>query len=357
MINQPEPRLSLTGAEISGPGVEGRRARCYARKQSVGDSGRTTIDTCPAPTRQERNSLILEYLPQVQRTARRIRGRLPANVSMEDLLSSGILGLIAAIDDFDSSLNVKLKTFAEFRIRGAMLDMLRQLDWAPRRLRKMGRETQLAIATLEQRLRRNPAEDEVAAELSISLTEYQRRVLSIERLQVTSLEAASESSEPRFRLSRSVVSPESDSPERKFERSERARSVEAAIKRIPARERKVLILFYKENFELGEIAAVFGLHVSRISQLKNQAIQRLRSTLMPKAFPTGQRQTALEAGTQDFQHGSELERRTGASHARETLTKEATVIGRRSVSGRSGTETQAYAASSGELMAADLLCE
>src|SRR5690348_4301082 len=119
-------------------------------------------------TEGERERLILEHLPQVRLIARRIQERLPENISLEDLISTGVVGLISAIDNFDPSHNVKLKTYAEYKIRGAILDSLRGLDWAPRQRRRRAKQIDAAYAQAEQRLQRLPAEDEIAAELRIS---------------------------------------------------------------------------------------------------------------------------------------------------------------------------------------------
>ncbi|MGH9559130.1 MAG: sigma-70 family RNA polymerase sigma factor, partial [Bryobacteraceae bacterium] len=121
---------------------------------------------------EEREQLILEHLPQVRLIARRIHDRLPETVAMDDLVSTGIIGLISAIDRFDPSQNVKLKTYAEYKIRGAILDSLRGLDWAPRQQRKRAKQIESAIASIEQRLHRAPSEEEIAAELGQSVEEY-----------------------------------------------------------------------------------------------------------------------------------------------------------------------------------------
>ena len=117
----------------------------------------------------EREQLILQHLPQVRLIARRIQERLPENISLEDLVSTGVLGLIAAIDNFDPSHNVKLKTYAEYKIRGAILDSLRGLDRAPRQKRRQAKRIEAAIAAAEQRLKRAPTEEEIAGQLEISL--------------------------------------------------------------------------------------------------------------------------------------------------------------------------------------------
>src|SRR3954453_18199229 len=137
-----------------------------------------------------RERLILEHLPQVRLIARRIHDRLPESVSLDDLISTGIVGLISAIDRYDPSLNVKLKTYAEYKIRGAILDSLRGLDWAPRQQRKRAKMIEGAIASAEQRLHRTPSEDEIARELGLGMAEYHEWLVEIRGLNVGSLESA-----------------------------------------------------------------------------------------------------------------------------------------------------------------------
>src|SRR5207247_10612841 len=127
-------------------------------------------------------------LPQVRLMARGIQERLPENISLDDLISTGIIGLISAIDNFDASHNVKLKTYAEYKIRGAILDSLRGLDWAPRQKRKKAKRIEAAINTAEQRLKRAPTEDEIAAELAISIDEYHEWLVEIRGLNLASRE-------------------------------------------------------------------------------------------------------------------------------------------------------------------------
>src|ERR1700761_570957 len=119
-----------------------------------------------------REQLILEHLPQVKLIARRIHERLPVSVSLDDLISTGVIGLIAAIDRFDASHNVKLKTYAEYKIRGAILDGLRGLDWAPRQQRRRSKQIEAAILSAEHRLQRSPSEEEIAQELGLEIAEY-----------------------------------------------------------------------------------------------------------------------------------------------------------------------------------------
>src|SRR5437660_3004263 len=130
----------------------------------------------------ERERLILEHLPQVRLIARRIQERLPENISLEDLVSTGIIGLIAAIDNFDPTHNVKLKTYAEYKIRGAILDSLRGLDWAPRQKRRKSKQIEAAVTAAEQRLQRSPTEDDIAQQLGISMDEYHEWLVEIRGL-------------------------------------------------------------------------------------------------------------------------------------------------------------------------------
>ena len=233
----------------------------------------------------ERERLILEHLPQVRLIARKIHERLPENVSLDDLISTGTLGLIAAIDRYDPTLNVKLKTYAEYKIRGAILDSLRGLDWAPRQRRRRVKQIEQAVVALEQQLQREPTEEEIARELGLNLDEYRQWLSDSRGLNVGSLEGGS--SEDRGRdLLHFVADSEEQWPTHTFERAELRRLLALAISRIPYIERTVLGLYYQEELTLREIASVVRLHESRISQLKTQAIIRLRA-FMQKKWPTG----------------------------------------------------------------------
>src|ERR1051326_2460276 len=140
---------------------------------------------------EEREVLVLEHLPQVRLIARRIHERLPDSVNLDDLISTGTLGLIAAIDRFDPKHNVKLKTYAEYKIRGAILDSLRGLDWAPRQQRKRSKRIEAAIASAEQRLPRAPSEEEIASELGLTVEEYHDWLVDIRGVNIGSLETVS----------------------------------------------------------------------------------------------------------------------------------------------------------------------
>ncbi len=225
----------------------------------------------------ERERLILEHLPQVRLIARRIQERLPENVALEDLVSTGVIGLISAIDNFDASHNVKLKTYAEYKIRGAILDSLRGLDWAPRQKRRKAKQIEAAIAGTEQRLQRSPGEAEIAAELGISVDEYHEWLVEVRGLNIASLEYAP--GDQGKELLHYVADTLEKLPSALLERAELERTLAAAVERLPEIERTVLGLYYREELTLREIAQIIQVHESRVSQLKSQAILRLRAHL------------------------------------------------------------------------------
>lgn len=233
----------------------------------------------------EREQLILEHLPQVRLIARRIHERLPESVSLDDLISTGIVGLIAAIDNFDKDHKVKLKTYAEYKIRGAILDSLRGLDWAPRQQRKKAKQIEAAIAVVEQRVHRMPVEDEVATELQIPLAEYHSWLVDVRGVNLGSLEASSNEEDGRDLL-QFVSDTDENWPSHLLERAELERLLADAIEKMPYVERTILSLYYHEELTLREVAKVVKLHESRVSQLKSQAILRLRGYVR-KRWPNG----------------------------------------------------------------------
>jgi RNA polymerase sigma factor for flagellar operon FliA len=228
-------------------------------------------------TDEDRERLILEHLPQVRLIARRIQERLPDSISIDDLVSTGVLGLISAIDNFDPVHNVKLKTYAEYKIRGAILDSLRGLDWAPRQKRRKSKQIEAAIAIVEQRLQGPASEDEIAVQLEITLEEYHEWLVEIRGLNLASLEYAG--NDQGKDLLHYLPDTCENLPSTLLERAELEKLLASSIERIPEIEQTVLSLYYHEELTLREIAQVVKLHESRISQLKSQAIVRLRSQL------------------------------------------------------------------------------
>src|ERR1035441_3888819 len=183
---------------------------------------------------EERERLILQHLPQVRLIARRIHERLPESVNLDDLISTGVIGLIAAIDNFDPRHNVKLKTYAEYKIRGAILDSLRGLDWAPRQKRRQAKRIGAAIATAEQRLKRAPDEQEIADELEISLEEYHEWLVEIRGLNIASLEYTT--GEQGKDLLHYLPDGDDNLPSKVLEKSELARLLAEGIDGIPKME-------------------------------------------------------------------------------------------------------------------------
>lgn len=228
----------------------------------------------------ERDALILEHLPQVTWIATRIHEKLPPNVQLDDLISAGIVGLLAAVDNFDPSHKASLRTYAEYKIRGAILDSIRGLDGIPSHRRKYVKKMQEAISTAEQRLQRTPTEEEIAAELSIPLEEYQQWMVDLRGVSLGSLDVVENSEE--VGLLKFIANDAGHSPEHILQQSQLEKVIAAGIEKMPANERTVLSLYYKEELNLREIASVMGLHITRISQLRSQGILRLRGYIEHK---------------------------------------------------------------------------
>jgi RNA polymerase sigma factor FliA len=226
---------------------------------------------------QRREALVLQHLPQVRMIARHIHDRLPDSVCLDDLISTGVIGLLAAVDNFDPSYNVQLNTYAERRIRGAIMDSLRELDWAPRETRKRSKMIESAIHRAKQRLGREPSEEEIAIELGVAPDQYRQWLSDAQGVDLQRLEASGGEGQPD--LLKFISGDDEDLPSRQFERAELERILILAIERMPKIERTVLHLYYFEELTLREIASVVGMHLSRVAQLRVQAVLRLRSHL------------------------------------------------------------------------------
>jgi len=234
------------------------------RRQITSDSSNT-----------ERERLILEHLPQVRLIARQIRKRLPTNVSLEDLISAGTLGLIAAIDHFDASRNTKLKTYAEFRIRGAIIDSLRRMDCATRKQRQRSKQLAAAVVALQEQFDRVPTEEEMSKQLNLSLEQY--RAWQSDVGTMPNAKTLSETSERD--LLTAIKNRAEELPYQIFERSELQRFISQTIEIMPAAKRLVLRLYYYNEMSLREIAQLIHRHPSRVSQIKSQGLIILRSQL------------------------------------------------------------------------------
>ena len=257
--------------------------------QNMDACGQPGCDPIATPLQIEtREDLIMKHLPQVRIIALRLRERLPASVSMEDLISAGTLGLIAAIDKFDQVHDVKLSTYAEFKIRGAILDALRELDWVPRQQRKRFKLIDAAVARLEQGLQRRPCAEEIAAHLGITVPEYHRWNSEATGVNLASLESALGEDQARTKLDL-LADSRIESPAATLERWEYEQLLTAAITDMPPLEKTVLQFYFFEEMTLREIAGIMQLHESRISQLKSRGLGRLRAaigaTTEPPATP------------------------------------------------------------------------
>jgi RNA polymerase sigma factor FliA len=229
-------------------------------------------------TDTQREELLLAHLTQVQFIARRIHSRLPPQVLLEDLVHAGILGLIDAVRKYDPAKNVQLKYYAEFRIRGAILDSLREVDWSPRALRRQGRRLEQAISNCKALLGRDPTEPEIAAELNMTLHSLQRLLGDLQGLDIGSLHA--NANEPGGEeIIESCTVTEEDNPYHQTLRSEMTHLLEMAIEDLPDREREVLVLYCFEELTMKAVGVVLGISESRVSQVHTAALLRLRAKL------------------------------------------------------------------------------
>lgn len=228
---------------------------------------------------QQRDKLVMEHLPQVHYIARRIHDRLPPHVPIEDLVHAGILGLMDAVRKYDPKKNVELKHYAKFRIRGAILDSLREGDWGPRALRRQARNVERACRNCKARLGREPSETEAAAEMQMSLADYQRLLGELRGLDLGSLQADSSdgsSGEERWRYRDDK---EEENPFHVCLRTEMLDLLERAIAELPERERRVLALYHFEELTMKEVGSVMGIGESRVSQIHTEALLRLRARM------------------------------------------------------------------------------
>ena len=229
----------------------------------------------------ERERLILENLPQVRWIATRYYDKLAGYVSFDDLMSAGVIGLINAVDSFDPSFNVKLRTYARHKIRGAVLDSIRGLDGIPAHKRKMLKTLEDAIVALENKLQRSPTEEEIASEMHLSLSDYQDALVDLRSVSFGSLDEVPEgrSESPLLKY---VAYDDENLPAHILERAELQKLLASAIDKMPKVERTILTLYFKEDQNLKDIAEILGIHVTRVCQLKSQAIMRLRAYMLQK---------------------------------------------------------------------------
>lgn len=234
-----------------------------------------TVDTSGL---NNRDQLVMEHVPLVKTLAQRLAHRLPSQVEVSELISVGVLGLIDAAGRYKPTLGVPFDAFARRRVQGAMLDSLRELDWAPRSLRRLRRDVDAAIGSLRRTLGREPEEKEIAEELSLSMKDYEKTLEQLRALDVgtvRSLDAPGEDGTTRLEM---LVDPD-EGIMHTLERKELRQHLAKAIGELPERERQILALYYEEELTLVEIGEVIGVCESRVSQLRTLAISRLRTSL------------------------------------------------------------------------------
>jgi RNA polymerase sigma factor for flagellar operon FliA len=230
----------------------------------------------------EQERLLLEHLPIVRFLARRIHERLPQHVEIEDLVSAGVVGLMDAFAKFDPNKKVQFRSYAQFRIRGAILDSLRTLDWSPRELRRKGRAVEEAIRVLTARVGRAPQEGEVATEMEMSLEDYQQLLGDLKGLEIGTLHMERNEDSGEEELAYVPGRPDED-PLFRCLRGELEERLSGAISELPDRERLVMTLYYYEEMTMREIGLALGVVESRVSQLHAAAVVHLRAALKDMA--------------------------------------------------------------------------
>ena len=226
----------------------------------------------------EQERVLLEHLPIVRFLARRIHERLPQHVNIEDLVSAGVVGLMDAFAKFDPSKKVQFRSYAQFRIRGAILDSLRTLDWSPRELRRKGRAVEEAIRVLTARMGHAPDEAEVAVQMGLELDAYQQLLGDLKGLEIGTLHLERNEDSGEEELAYIPSRPEDD-PLFCCLRGELVERLAGAIQNLPDRERLVMSLYYYEEMTMHEIGLALGVVESRVSQVHASAVVHLRSAL------------------------------------------------------------------------------
>jgi RNA polymerase sigma factor FliA len=241
----------------------------------------------------DQDEMVMGEIPQVYYIARRIHERLPQHVAFEDLVHSGVLGLIDAVRNFDASKNVQFKSYAQFRIRGAILDSLRQLDWASRRTRDKRKRLDALVAKLSLKLERQPTDEEMAEEMGIELTALHKLLGRLDNLSMVGQQVTfgQDRSEQHDLVESAPADPEDD-PFHQCLRTEMRDRLAQAIGRLSPKEQQVVSLYYREELTMREIAEVLEIGESRVSQLHSAALAKLRLTLEENSVK----------GIQAFQH-------------------------------------------------------
>lgn len=229
-------------------------------------------------SKAEKDALVLQHLPLVRFVARSLQRRMPQHVELDDLISAGTMGLMDAVNRFDAAKQVQFKSYAQIRIRGAILDSLRATDWSPRELRRQARSITEATHTLSARLGRTPTDIEIAAEMGLDYADYLTLTSDVKGLEVGSLNLERTEGADEEELD-FLAAPEEEGPLARFVSAEERQRVAEAIAELPEKERLVLALYYFEEMTMKEVGLTLGVVESRVSQLRAAALTKLRKKL------------------------------------------------------------------------------
>jgi len=223
--------------------------------------------------------MVLEQMPQVKYIARRIHEHLPKHVPFEDLMQAGMVGLIDAINKFDTDKHVKFGSYAKFRIRGAILDSLREMDWSPRDLRRKSRQIDAVTQKLQMEMGRSVSDTELARELGMTLKEFYALTNEIRGLEVSSLQCESSEEGQEADLAQNLPGPPDEDPLTLFVEGEQKDRLHRAVAKLPEREQQVLMLYYQQELTMKEVGELMGVGESRVSQIHTQAVKHLRAVM------------------------------------------------------------------------------
>ncbi len=229
-----------------------------------------------------RERLILTYAPLVKFVAGRLAVGLPGHVDEGDLVSYGMLGLINAIERYEPDRDIKFETYAISRIKGAIIDELRSMDWVPRSVRSRAREIERTIGQLENKLKRAPTDEEICSEIGITEDEFHQNLAAIHRSSIAALDelwSISAGGGDTVALIDTIEDPNAAEPATAFQGEETRQALTEAIRRLPERETLVIVLYYYEELTLREIGSILGVTESRVSQLHTKAVLRLKARL------------------------------------------------------------------------------
>ncbi len=232
-------------------------------------------------TQQSREELVLEHAPLIKRIVTRMAARFPPGVDQDELIQAGMLGLLDAMEKYDASKDVQFKTYAEFRIKGAILDELREMDWVPRSVRAKGNEWESAWRAKSSELGRDPSDQEMASQMKMPLKEYHRFISQANPIPLISSEEfkTHTGEEEAVNLLEILADPESKDPFSLVSMQQMQNKLADTILKLTEQEQLVLSLYYEEELNLKEIAQVLGVVESRVSQIRTKAILKLRAML------------------------------------------------------------------------------